>query len=971
MVMGSVQMSRPWLIVAMLILGGTGLINTTFSQSKPVLAITYDQAQQLFGNHNAKMLIFYNTAAQWNFHPACAIYMIDFSQNPLKLDSVSEDAHAWSGDPFISPDGSRIAYNTTGTIYTRYFEPGGGGKTLIADGWDQRWWIQPSTGDEYIIFASRQWANELDISGKTYLQKIKKGTCLPEGPVLTLSDNYAFNGGRSVDGHYLYGAQPGNTLGYIADANAVDHANVQIVWEGTEKLCNASASQDPDHPTRFIVSNAAHNAIIYDTTAMPITQPSGYNSEFWGEWSTHKDYLTCSPMNEDDWDYPAKHDGFIYQWSTSKWTKVCQYAGPTHLWVSYCTDNTAPTQPPTGLSAFPASDTKISLSWSPAVDPDCKGIERYNIYRKGPSGSFARIAHTVQLAYLDSNVTENTQYSYYVTGVNGGNVESAPSNTALPKTLPDQTGPRIFSAFAVSTTQIMVTFTEPVDQSTATVASNYSIDHSVSVQNAVLTFSDMATLTVSAMNPSTSYTLTISGIKDRAASSNICISGTNKPIVFSLKGSIQEEKWTNNLWMNVTNQIDTFTNPTSIQTLSSFQNPGTGTSYADRVRAYLYPPTTGTYEFFLSVDDEGQFYLSPDNNIANRMLLAAGNFSSGPITQSTCTSGKINLVGGKVYYIEAVHWQGGGGDFFAVGWQGPGIPISVIDGKYLSPYMSRDGGKAPVPTISPSSSNFQVDIDVYITSSDPGLSMYYTLDGSEPTQSSPRYSQPIKITSTTTVKARGFKTGLPSSDIVSETFTKVVSVGKVIFPNGGETFQPGQQITIVSETYDTLQFFEEIISITLDDGKTYSRINPKSAFRTPGTSRFEFTWTIPATLEGVAVQGKQARIKVTQYSGSDIDESDNSFCIGSCPSTTAQKFISRQAHPLAWVYRHGDATFLAINTAGPYTASIINARGEIVFKASGERYGRYEIRRNLAAGAHFLIVNAGPKKMIQKVIVQN
>ena len=54
---------------------------------------------------------------------------------------------------------------------------------------------------------------------------------------------------------------------------------------------------------------------------------------------------------------------------------------------------------------------------------------------------------------------------------------------------------------------------------------------------------------------------------------------------------------------------------------------------------------------------------------------------------------------------------------------------------------------------------------VELTTSTEGATIYYTLDGSEPTTSSTSYSAPIEITEDTTIKAIAIKAGLTNSNV--------------------------------------------------------------------------------------------------------------------------------------------------------------------------------------------------------------
>ena len=63
-------------------------------------------------------------------------------------------------------------------------------------------------------------------------------------------------------------------------------------------------------------------------------------------------------------------------------------------------------------------------------------------------------------------------------------------------------------------------------------------------------------------------------------------------------------------------------------------------------------------------------------------------------------------------------------------------------------------------TIAPLATVFTDSTRVELTCATPGVNIHYTLDGTEPTLGSPRYTQPVNLTSTTRVKARAFRAGL-------------------------------------------------------------------------------------------------------------------------------------------------------------------------------------------------------------------
>ena len=80
------------------------------------------------------------------------------------------------------------------------------------------------------------------------------------------------------------------------------------------------------------------------------------------------------------------------------------------------------------------------------------------------------------------------------------------------------------------------------------------------------------------------------------------------------------------------------------------------------------------------------------------------------------------------------------------------------------------GGEVTVsaPTFTPAAGTYYTPIDVTIKSGTSGASIYYTLDGSEPTTSSTAYSNPVHITATTTIKAIAAADGKVSSVSTAE-----------------------------------------------------------------------------------------------------------------------------------------------------------------------------------------------------------
>jgi len=181
---------------------------------------------------------------------------------------------------------------------------------------------------------------------------------------------------------------------------------------------------------------------------------------------------------------------------------------------------------------------------------------------------------------------------------------------------------------------------------------------------------------------------------------------------FTTGGTITRQVWLDlggsNYVSALTNSADYPDNPDITGYLTGFEAPTDwADGYGTRIHGFLQPQTTGGYTFWIAGDDHCQLWLSTDENPANAVQIAHVPGWTKPRQWSRYPeqkSGPISLVGGRKYYIQALHKEGSGGDNLAVAWQGPDSPDrSVIDGRWLRPYPANDTpvfdglpfGKAP------------------------------------------------------------------------------------------------------------------------------------------------------------------------------------------------------------------------------------------------------------------------------------
>ncbi len=117
---------------------------------------------------------------------------------------------------------------------------------------------------------------------------------------------------------------------------------------------------------------------------------------------------------------------------------------------------------------------------------------------------------------------------------------------------------------------------------------------------------------------------------------------------------------------------------------------------------------------------------------------------------------------------------------------GPYSINNMTNGEYnfsLDIFMQGEGGTPTVatPTFTPAAGTYYEAQTVSIACATGDATIHYTLDGSNPTGTSPVYSTPLTISETTTVKAIAMKDGYNNSAVAEATYT--IQLGVVIIFN--------------------------------------------------------------------------------------------------------------------------------------------------------------------------------------------
>jgi hypothetical protein len=126
--------------------------------------------------------------------------------------------------------------------------------------------------------------------------------------------------------------------------------------------------------------------------------------------------------------------------------------------------------------------------------------------------------------------------------------------------------------------------------------------------------------------------------------------------------------------------------------------PSTSNDVGHRIRAYIHPPVTGVYRFWLAGDDSAQLRLSTSTRVVDTRtivnLTRATTFRGFTnLPQAQQRSNRIYLRAGQRYYIEVLHKNASGDSHIVVGWEIPAGNGRVyesarpIEGKFLSSFV--------------------------------------------------------------------------------------------------------------------------------------------------------------------------------------------------------------------------------------------------------------------------------------------
>ncbi len=203
---------------------------------------------------------------------------------------------------------------------------------------------------------------------------------------------------------------------------------------------------------------------------------------------------------------------------------------------------------------------------------------------------------------------------------------------------------------------------------------------------------------VSSLLPGTTYQMTVKA-RDEAGSQSDASSVLS--VTTPAAGAVIREYWANVAGTAVSN-IPVHTRPTSVSVITSLEDPTPSSdeaaynNFGQRVRGYIIPPASATYYFYIASDNNGAFWLSSDDQPANKGTAPIAQLKGSTRPREwdkdlkNQKSAGIALVAGRKYYFEALMKESGGNNNLSIGWttDAKNKGITVVGSSNLEAYVA-------------------------------------------------------------------------------------------------------------------------------------------------------------------------------------------------------------------------------------------------------------------------------------------
>jgi PKD repeat protein len=169
-------------------------------------------------------------------------------------------------------------------------------------------------------------------------------------------------------------------------------------------------------------------------------------------------------------------------------------------------------------------------------------------------------------------------------------------------------------------------------------------------------------------------------------------------------------------------------------------------------------------------------------------------------------------------FVEA-NWQYSGVDAL----EGETTNASAANPWPLGTYTAGAATTVATPLIQPASGGYIDPISVTMTCSTDGATIYYTTDGTDPDENDSEYTNSFQISTTTTVKAKAFKTGLTPSNVATNQYNFPIDISNIATlrnqSGGDEVYKlTGEAILTYQQDYRGQKYIQDATAgILIDD----------------------------------------------------------------------------------------------------------------------------------------------------------
>jgi hypothetical protein len=185
---------------------------------------------------------------------------------------------------------------------------------------------------------------------------------------------------------------------------------------------------------------------------------------------------------------------------------------------------------------------------------------------------------------------------------------------------------------------------------------------------------------------------------------------------------------------------------------------------------------------------------------------------------------------------------------------------------------------------------------------------------------------------------------------------------QLLYPNGGETFRPGDTVMIQWKVDKSLVTAVDI-ELSVDGGLSWNGVASSSI---PSESGY-YKWVVPSSIEGTSLQNATCMMRAISYDDKYPDNSDKPFTISTTAMASATNIAALPTVPR--IIQHNGNTVIRNNGRTPLRIDI--------FSLNGRRIGRLIVPQNAAAiysrkeagaGAAVFSVNAGSHSLARAIV---